>query len=75
MWMKPQDHPVQPAEPAEISSLFTLHTLESVRFCHTFPRMIKTSTGSQEVQQLWQTEAIFQHEKDYTAHLVFHQFH
>ena len=25
--------------------------------------MIKTCTGSQEVQQLWQTEAIFQHEK------------
>ena len=25
--------------------------------------MIKTRTGSQEVQQLWQTEAIFQHKK------------
>ena len=25
--------------------------------------MIKTCTGSQEVQQLWQTEAIFQHKK------------
>ena len=26
-------------------------------------RMIKACTGSQEVQQLWQTEAILQHEK------------
>ena len=25
--------------------------------------MIKTCTGSQEVQQFWQTEAIFQHKK------------
>ena len=25
--------------------------------------IIKTCTGSQELQQLWQTEAIFQHKK------------
>ena len=35
--------------------------------------MIKTCTGSREVQQLWQTEAIFQHMKNRSAHLVFQQ--
>ena len=33
--------------------------------------MIKTSTGSQEVQQLRQTDASFQHQKNHNAHLVF----
>ena len=70
MRMTPQDHPFQRAEPAEYSkyrrSLHnTLWKARRVRFCLLFQEswMIKTCTGSQEVQQLWQTEAIFQHEK------------
>ena len=35
--------------------------------------LIKTCTGSQDVQQLWHTEAIFQHQKKYT-HQVFNNF-
>ena len=70
MRMKPHDHPSQRAEPAEYSkyrrsSRFTPWKASRVRFCHFFQEswMIKTFNGSQEVQQLWQTEAIFQHKK------------
>ena len=70
MRIKPQDHPSERAEPAEYtkyyrSSRYTLWKDSCVRFCYTFLRelwrMIKTCTGSQEVQQLWHTGAIFQH--------------
>ena len=68
MWMKPQDHPVQPAEPAEYSKYrrclrYTLWRAYGFVILDQESWMIKTSTGSQEVQQLYQTEAIFQHEK------------
>ena len=68
--MKPQDHPSQQAEPAEYSkycrsSRYTLWKARRARFCHISSRELddKTCTGSQEVQQHWQTEAIFQHKK------------
>ena len=32
-----------------------------------------TATRSQAVQQLWQTEAVFQHEKNHSEHIVFLQ--
>ena len=70
MRMKPQDHPSQRAEPAESSkycrsSRYKLGEARRVRVCHFFQEnwMNKTCTGSQEVQQFWQTEAIFQHKK------------
>ena len=72
MRMKPQDHPFQQAEPAEYSkncrsSRYTLWKVRRARFGFVIflqeRWMIKTCTGSQEVQQLWQTEAIFQHKK------------
>ena len=69
--MKPQDHPSQQAEPAEYSkyrrsSQYTLWKARRARFCHISPTeswMIKTCTGSEEIQQLRQVEAIFQHKK------------
>ena len=57
MRMKPQDHPFQQAEVhvthfgKSVAHGFVIFLLERW--------MIKTCTGSQEVQQLWQTEAIF----------------
>ena len=70
MRKKPQDHPSQQTEPAEYSkyrrsSRYTLWKARRARFCHVFQEswMIKTCSGSQEVQQLWQTEVIFQHKK------------
>ena len=65
MLMTPQDHPFQRAEPAEYSkyrrsSRYTFWKGCRVRFCHTFPRELGDCTGSQEVQQLWQTKATFQ---------------
>ena len=60
------DHPPQRAEPVESpkncrSSRYTLWKTRRVLFQENW--MIKTCTGYQEVQQLWQTEAIFQHKK------------
>ena len=70
MRMKPQDHPSQQAEPAEYSkyrrsSRYTIWKAVAHGFVIFLQEswMIKTYTGSQEVQQLWQTEAIFQHKK------------
>ena len=69
--MTPQDHPFQRAEPAEYSkncriSRYTLGKCVAYGIVLLFQEswVIKTCTGSQEVQQLWQTEAIFQHKKD-----------
>ena len=70
MRITPQDHPFQRAKPAEYlkycrSSHYAPWKARRVRFFIVFQEswMNKTSTGSQEVQQLWQTEAIFQHKK------------
>ena len=70
MRMTPQDHPFQRAEPAEYSKCVEVHVTHYGKpvasgFVLLFQEnwMIKSSTGSQEVEQLWQTEAIFQHDK------------
>ena len=81
MRMKPQDYPIERAGPAEYSkccrsSRYTLRKARRLRFCNTFPRnwMTGTCTGSREVQELWQTEAIFQHLKNHNADSVFQRF-
>ena len=70
MQMIPQDHPSERAEPTESSkycrsSPYTFGKPVAYGFVIFFQEnwMIKTCTGSQEVQQLWLTEAIFQHKK------------
>ena len=66
----PQDYTSQRVEPAASSkyrrsSRYTLRKALRVRFCHIFPKnwIIKTCTGSQEEQRLWQIEAVFQLKK------------
>ena len=68
--MKLQDHPSQRAEPAQYSKYRQIHVThfgKAVAYGFVMLSqeswMIKTCTGCQEVQQLWQTEAIFQHIK------------
>ena len=67
MRIKPHVQPFQRAEPTEYSKFRQLnvtHFGKPVAYGFTiFSReswMINTCTGSQEVQQLWQTEAILQ---------------
>ena len=70
MRMKPQNPPFQRASQRSIRNIveiFVTHFGKPVAcgFVILFQRswMIKTCTGSQDVKQRWQIEAIFQYEK------------
>ena len=66
MWIKPQDHTFQWSEPAEYSK-FTTHFGKPLAYgfviLFLYSWINETRTGSRKGQQLWQTEAIFQHKK------------